>query len=59
MIHHVIMNVVISGELKPCVQAGDLDIEKSYKDKIIPLIAAWEKSFQVKRTACTNKKAVF
>ena len=45
-----IKNVVIPGGLTPYVQAGDLGIYKSFKDKISPLIAAWKRSRDTPRT---------
>ena len=40
-------NIVIPGGLTPYVQAGDLGIYKSFKDKISPIIAAWKISDKV------------
>ena len=56
MICHGILNVVFPGGLTPYVQAGDLGIFKSFKDKISPIIAAWKNSDQVKKTASENTK---
>jgi hypothetical protein len=56
MIRRGILNVVIPGGLTPYVQAGDLGIYKSFKDKISPIIAAWKNSVKVKRTASGNPK---
>ncbi len=49
MIHRRILNVVIPSGLTPYVQAGDIGIHKSFKDKISPIIAAWKNSNQVKK----------
>lgn len=51
-----IKNVVIPGRLTPYVQAGDLGIYKSFKDKIKPIIADWKSSDQVERTRNGNPK---
>jgi hypothetical protein len=56
MICHGILNVVIPGSLTPSVQAGNLGIYKSFKDRISPIIAAWKNSDQVKRTVSGNPK---
>ncbi len=49
MICHGISYVVFPGVLTSYVQAGDLGIYKSFKDKISPIIAAWKNSDQVKK----------
>jgi hypothetical protein len=42
--------------LTPYVQAGDLGIFKSFKDKISPIISTWKTSDQVERTRGGNPK---
>jgi hypothetical protein len=56
MIHHGILNVVFTCGSTPYVQAGDLGIYKSFKDKISPIMAAWKNSNQVKKTPSGNPK---
>lgn len=51
-----IQNIVVPGGLTPYVQAGDLGIYKSFKDKISPIIAHWKKSDQVQYTRGNNPK---
>jgi hypothetical protein len=46
-----VIQVVIPGGLTPYVQAGDIGIYKSFKDKIGVLIEAWKNSDQVSYTA--------
>ncbi len=56
MIYHGILNFVVPGGLTPYVQAGDLDIYKSFRDKISSVMAAWKSSDKVKRTASRKPK---
>ena len=51
-----IRNIVIPEGLTPYVQAGDLGIYKSFKDKLSPIIADWKISDQVERTRSGNPK---
>jgi hypothetical protein len=49
-------NIVILGGLTPYVQAGDLGIYKSFKDKFSPIIASWKISDKVELTRGGNPK---
>ncbi|KAI9910063.1 hypothetical protein PsorP6_010455 [Peronosclerospora sorghi] len=51
-----IRNDAIPGTLTPYVQAGDLGIYKSFKDKISPITASWKSSDAEERTASGNPK---
>ncbi|GMF38222.1 unnamed protein product [Phytophthora lilii] len=47
---------VIAGGLTPYVQAGDIGIYKSFKDKLSPIIDSWKKSDAVLYTRGGNPK---
>ncbi|GMF34023.1 unnamed protein product [Phytophthora lilii] len=47
---------VIPGGLTPYVQAGDIGIYKSFKDKLSPIIDSWKKSDAVLYTRGGNPK---
>ena len=51
-----IRNIVNLDGLTPYLQAGDLGIYKSFKDKISLIIATWKASREVQYTACRNPR---
>ena len=51
-----IQSAVIPGGLTAYVQAGDIGIYKSFKDKISPLISGWKTSGMVELTHGGNPK---